>query len=269
MMTAAAATLNNALATAQEAVSNALTNFLNWAQAIPQDFWIVTTFALLGLVLIVIGIALTRPAAHKTKRAHAKGTAQDAHMQPTQLSPTHAAETHAAETQAALAQALDANEHHQEQIQALKNDLDHWTTSLSSDLGDAATDAWLANIKDALNKAHGLVQALHQTAKTHQLNTINQSLDGSEAPLDGASKALLETMADWLKHHQNLYEQLEGIETPLKSLKARQESPGSVRHAATLEQIEAQRRTLNGLERSLHGLGQDLKRIEQLMLGGR
>ncbi|HEY7905535.1 MAG TPA: hypothetical protein VIC53_01290 [Wenzhouxiangella sp.] len=264
MMTAAAATLNNALATAQEAVSNALTNLLNWAQAIPQDFWIITTFSLLGLVLIVVGIALTRPAAHKTRRAHTEGAAPDAQMQSPQSSPTHAAEA-----QAALAQALDANEHHQEQIQALKNDLDHWATSLSSDLGDAATDAWLANIKDALNQAHGLVQALHQTAKTHQLNTINQSLDGSEATLDGASKALLDTMADWLKHHQNLYEQLEGIDTPLKSLKARQESPGSVRHAATLEQIEAQRRTLNGLERSLHGLGQDLKRIEQLMLGGR
>lgn len=276
MMTAAAATLNNALGSAQDAVFNALTSLLHWARAIPQDAWIITTFSLLGLVLILVGMAITRRAAHKTQRANAKETAketaeeaaQDAQMHRTQSSPTHAAET-----QAALAQALDVNEHHQEQIQALKNDLDHWTTSLSSDLGDVGVDALLSTLENALAQTTELIQDLYDTAKTHQLKTINQTInqtiDGSEALLDGASKALLETMADWLKHQQSLYEPLEAMHIPLKTLQARQESPGSVRHEAALKHIDALRRTLNGLERSLQGLGQDIKRIEKLMLGDR
>lgn len=263
-MTAAAATLNNALETTQDALFNALTSLLHWARAIPQDAWIITTFSLLGLVLIIVGMAITRQAAHKTQRANAKGAAQDAQMHPTQSSPTHAAET-----QAALAQALDVNEHHQEQIQALKNDLDHWTTSLSSDLGDVGVDALLSTLENALAQTTELIQDLYDTAKTHQLKTINQTIDGSEALLNDASKALLETMADWLEHQQSLYEQLDAMHIPLKTLQARQESPGSVRHEAALKHIDALRRTLNGLERSLQGLGQDIKRIEKLMLGDR
>ncbi len=266
-MTAAATALNNvldALGVAQAMVFDALNGLLSWARAIPQDVWIIASFSLLGLTLIVTGIAITNAARHRAQRAQAPALSPTDTAKDTALS-----ETQAAEIQAALAQAFDVNEHHQEQIETLKADLDHWAKALLTDRADALADAELSAMKQALAQSHRLVQDLHQTAKTQQLSTINQTLSETGARLDEASKGVLETMADWLEHHQTLFDQLNAFNAPLQTLEARQESPGSVRHAATLEHIDALSRTLNGLERSLQGLGQDLARIEKLMLGDR
>ena len=237
-----------------QAIADVLAGPMAWARSLSVDVWIMATVSLLLVIVVWALIGLKK----KIKPASSpKSASPESHQ------------TTVAEAQAALLQALDANEYQQEQLNALKSDLAQWSEALRTQPPDASIEALLSAIKQTAAQANARVATLHQQAKSQQIKTLNQAAEEADAVLSTASKALMETMTDWLTHHQDLYDQLDGLSTSLKTLAAHHESPGSVRHEFNLQRIEALSRTLDGLARSLETLGQDLHRVEQLMLGPR
>lgn len=260
-MTTIAATLHSIVQTAEQLMSELMADLMAWARAIPIDIWIMTTAALSFLVVVWTVISLGR-SIKRSSRSEAK-------TPKTELSPNQMAQTSAAEAHAALLQTLDANEYQREQIQALQSALTDWAQTLRTDLPDATIEALLSTMNNTATQSRALLVKLHQQAKSRQISTLNQTLENADPVLDTSSKAMVETMTDWLNHHQDLYDLLNGLSTSLKTLKAHHDSPGSVRHELVLKHINELSTTLNGLGRSLETLGQDLHRVEQLMMGTR
>lgn len=219
-----------------------------------MDAWIASTFALLFVIIIWAALTVKR----QTKRASK-----------TNHTPREATETTLVEAQAALLQALEANEHQKEQIEAVTRDLAEWSEMLRTEPPNASIERLLSAIKHSAAQTHALVAKLHQQAKSKQIKTLNQTLDDTHSVLDAASQAMIETMSDWLTHHQALHDQLDELLASCKALQTQHDSPGSVRNELNLKRIDGFSRTLDGLSRSLVLLGQDLNRVKQLMLGAR